>query len=338
MTRATLHPGSLSEKVIGLLVLVALAAIGHGVYRAQFRFSPAVTGGVRLALEDAEPPPPPPHAPAVEAASVVPEGLVPMSEPEFFDRETLSDKIDGKADLYLSSGFVNLRCSRFTYPDDRALWMEVFLYDMGNLRQAFAVFSVQRRQESEGLDLAPFAYMTDNALFFVHDRYYVELVGSAPSERLVADMNALARGFIDETPAAENWIDELDLFPREGLVDGSAILYMTDGFGFHRLDNLFVAEYRLDGRGVTAFLSVRPSEADAIALVEGYGDYLIANGGSEQETAFDVPGARLIDLFGLTEMVFSYGTVLAGVHEAGQQEDAERLAQLLYDRISTGAE
>jgi len=58
-------------------------------------------------------------------------------------------------------------------------WLELFLYDMGTMRNAFAVFTAQRRVDGRKIDLTPLAYGTANVSFFVHGRHYIEIVSAA---------------------------------------------------------------------------------------------------------------------------------------------------------------
>jgi hypothetical protein len=106
-----------------------------------------------------------------EAFVPLPEGIQPFAATEIFETNNLSDKINGKAELYLSAGFNRLVSQRFR--DERAtdLWMEVFVYNMGNNQKAFSVFSSQRREDMEPLGLAKYACRTSNALFLVQGCY-----------------------------------------------------------------------------------------------------------------------------------------------------------------------
>ena len=62
-----------------------------------------------------------------------------------YDSISLSDKINGKAELYLAAGFARLETQRFALTDNPGQWMERYLYDMGQHANAFSVFSAQRR-------------------------------------------------------------------------------------------------------------------------------------------------------------------------------------------------
>jgi len=71
-----------------------------------------------------------------------------------------------------------MKCQRFRDRSDAAAWIEVFVYDMAELKNAFTVFSKQRRPGVE--ELGELAYATPNSLHFDQGKYYVEIVGRLP--------------------------------------------------------------------------------------------------------------------------------------------------------------
>jgi hypothetical protein len=119
-----------------------------------------------------------------------PTGFDKLSEAEVYTAENLYEKINGKAPLYTEAGFLKLYCQRFINKNDSNLWMEVFLYDMGNVRNAFSVYSMQRRPDAKILPTfaQTYGYGTSNGLYFVYGRYYTEVIGSAESDQLVMAM------------------------------------------------------------------------------------------------------------------------------------------------------
>jgi hypothetical protein len=178
-----------NETYVGYGLLLVLIVLAIGVFLTQFRYNPAVLVGsaptgdrvVRPSVDLRE----------MSLADLA-EGMVSLSPPEVFGPENLSDKIDGKAELYLSAGFLKLLCQRLADTADPNSWMEIFVYDMGTLRRAFAVYSVQRRADSEKADVTDFAYKTENALFFAHGRYYVEVIAAAVTEMMAERMRSFA--------------------------------------------------------------------------------------------------------------------------------------------------
>ena len=323
------HPTTRSERLMGLLVLILLVWIGRWIFDRQFKFNPALAADTPAELAGASDQSPPTPV-ASFMSNFLPENLVPLSASEQYGPDTLSDKIDGRAELYLSAGMVELQCQRFAYLNDPDSWMEVFIYDMGDSRNAFAVYGIQRREDSQDIQVADFAYKTPNAVFFVHGKYYVELVASAASEIHNANMELFAKRFCENSKSGRQSVPEVALFPTGGLNAGSIILYLKEGLGFEKFDSLFVAGYKIGGAEVTAFLTVRETDADAAELVKSYAGFLVANGGVEEQIAGADNWARLFNLFGTYELAFARGRILAGVHEAENKDIAEKLGSMLY--------
>ena len=316
---------------IALAVLVCLLAVAAGLFWTQSRFNPAVVNFLQGTADRAKVSAAAPVA--AEPILALPEGMSVLSPPERFERETLSDKIDGKAELYLSAGFIRLDCQRFALAGQPDLWVEAFIYDMGSPENAFAVFSTQRRADAIRMDLAEFAYRAENAFFFVHGHFYVELIASGTDDRLAASMNALARAFIGSRPMAQAAIAERDLFPKPGLVEAGISLIPSDAFGFAGLDRVFAATYMMDGKEMTAFLSRRTDSQEAAALAGAYVDFLKTYGGDVQASGDPATGAAIVAILDMYEVVFAQGPFLAGVHEAADREQALILAKELAAKL-----
>jgi hypothetical protein len=301
----------------------------------QTRFNPAIL------QKDALLPPPsvtgqddPPAA--FEAFAPLPPNLRPLTAPERFDTGTLSDKINGKAELYLSAGFSGLVSQRFRDDIESDLWIEAFVYDMVSGKNAFAVFSAQRRENAESLDFAQYAYRSPNALFMIHGRYYLEFIASQASNRVLQSMELLAAAFIGNTPTETIAIAEQDLFPKPNLISGSIALIATDAFGYERLDQVYTAEYRLNDQPAMAYLSRRRAPDDAQELAVSYAKFLLNFGGQDIDQQLPIKNARTIEILDTYEIIFSYGPFLAGVREAASREQAAALAIQLFNRIQAG--
>jgi hypothetical protein len=316
---------------IAAAVLACLLVIAAGLVWTQFRFNPAVVNFLQGEAARAK-------APAAAPATAEPiltltEGMSALTPAERFDRETLSDKIDGKAELYLSAGFIRLDCQRLALAGQPDLWVEVFIYDMGSFENAYAVFSAQRRADATMLDFAEFAYRAENALFFVHGPYYLEMIASGTDDRLRTSMDALARELIRSRPVAQATIAERDLFPKPGLVATSISLIPADAFGVADLDRVFTATYSIAGAEMTAFLSRRADPQAAAALAGAYVDFLKTYGGEVKASDEPVTGGAVVAILDMYEVVFAEGPFLAGVHEAPDRDKAVMLAKELAAKL-----
>jgi hypothetical protein len=295
----------------------------------RFGTDPVAAGVVQPQTEEA-------GQEGLSPGSLAPEGFEKLSQ-ETYDPGNLYEKIDGKAPLYLDAGFVELLTLRFIDEQDQSLWMELFVYDMAELRNAFSVYSVQRRADVEVLPEMQFAYRTSNGLYFVHGRYYIELVGSSESVQLFRAMKEVGRKVRDAMPVDEAaQMRELSLFPQEHLVSGSHRLYLKSAFGFEKLTDVFTARYKIGSEYVTAFMSRTSSPENAQNKATAYYDFLIENGAVDKSLtgeALQAVDAKVLDFYGTTEIVFAVGPYLGGVHEAENREPAEQVAAALADKL-----
>ena len=319
-----------------------LAGIGAGVFVKQFYFNPAVLTAKELMPEG---------APLQDSGSVpgsefispedrnkllpVPDGMVSMTQPEQFSPDTLYEKINGKAELYLSAGFKRLLCHRLKdkASSDAGLWMEAYVYQMDGSTNAFAVFSRQRRSDGTALDDPEFAYKTKNAVFFAHGEYYVELVGSTSDKKLFSFMYEFTNRFIANVGTTTKGNTEFDLFPKEGLVPESISLIPSNAFGYDQLNNIYIATYKKEGKQATLFLSNRNAPAAASRLSSGYKSFLEMFGGTPLPSDIDVENAVLVEIFGTYDLFFTFGKYFAGVHESEDIPSAEALATAFFNHL-----
>ena len=316
-----------------MIILSILILIGTGIVITQNRINPAILQNaellpaVNLNRQSGAPSP-------IEAFIPLPPNLTPFTSPELFEAGNLSDKINGKAELYLSAGFTGLVSQRYRDEVTPDLWIEAFVYDMGSGRNAFAVFSAQRRENAESLDITQYAYSSPNALFLVHGQFYIELIASQASDQGIQSMQLLAVAFIRNTQAETITIAEQDLFPEQDLTDDSIALIAADAFGYEQLDQVYTAEYHLNEGPLMAYLSRRQSPGEAQELAVSYGNFLLNFGGRNIEQQLSIKNAQMIEILDTYEIIFSYGPLLAGVREAASREQAEDLAIRLYHQIT----
>ncbi|MBI5896115.1 MAG: hypothetical protein HZB24_08990 [Desulfobacterales bacterium] len=320
---------SVTQRWVSRAILATLAIIAGGLFAVQSRFDP---GQWRAQSHESAP-----SATALTAeAPAKVAGLRAMAPPEVYDAATLSDKIDGKAELYLAAGFQRLESQRFAMADDPGRWLERFVYTMNAAPGAFAVYSQQRRPQAQPLTLNADAYQAANGLFLAQGAHYLEIVGSDASEALQAQMSELARAFIEDHPIAQAAMDERALFPKEGLAADSIALTPTNAFGFERLDRIFTADYAADGHRAAAFISRRTSAAEAAELARAYVDYLLTYGGQKMPAPDGAPPVTIIAILDQFEIVFHQGGLLAGVHEADDLTYGLALAAKVYSNVGDG--
>jgi hypothetical protein len=318
-----------AQKFTGYGILAALGLIIVGLLVQQSRFNPAVEVALRAPLQGK------PLAAAGKAtfatAALLPEveGFAPLAAVESFGPENLSDKIDGKAELYLSAGFKEMSCRKFGLGTAGQAYVEVFIYDMGSAANAFAVFSGQRRSGSPNSPLTANAYTTPNALFFTQGRFYVEIVADRAAAELPKSLETYATALLAKLPAAGETKDAKALFPKEGLAPDTVRLCASDSFGCEGLNNMLTGEYSLKSGKATAFLAERDTPEQARAEAKRYLDFLAANGYQKVEAPGLPADLQVLVLDNSFELVSVQDKTLAGVHDATSLETARELADKL---------
>ena len=325
-----------AESIISILLLAAVLLIAAGVFVKQSRYDPARFNlDLAAAASDSEES----AASATNLALLLPRGFVTMTKIESYGPDTLYEKIDGKAGLYLDCGFKRLTCQRFAAEADKNLWAELYIYNMGTTKGAFAVYSAQRRAQAIPLEAVTFGYKTADAVFAAEGKFYVELLAATEAPDLLGAMANVARNFFKQAGTDRGQIAELELFPQANLVPHSFGLKIPGAFGFDGLKNTFTAQYKLGDEIITAFLSKRANPQEAEKIAESYYDFLINNGGVEKDMPLAGPPGRFgraVDFYGTTEIVFATGSFVAGVHEAENEQHARELAAALFNKLADG--
>lgn len=323
------------ENLVSVAVLLILIITGTLLFMKQFRYDPSIfPSGMTLSDSSGQP-----SLYDNSKSPVFVANMVPMSPSESFNKDNLSEKINGKAELYLSAGFQNLACQRFKKPDDTDSWLEVFIYDMGNIANAFAVYSVQKREGFTPLELSGYSYKTENALFFVCGRFYLEITSSKVSGSLMDSMLSFSKDFIKKTGAVEKIIPDTELFPAENLDENSIVLFPSNAFGFDRLNMVFAADYKTKEGKIKVFLSRRKNKAESAELAKSYSDFLSSLGGRQIKSDTGLGNIRIIEIMDAYELIFTNGPFLAGIHSAENLKEAKELASALNIKLgeNTGA-
>ncbi|MFZ0035200.1 MAG: DUF6599 family protein [Sedimentisphaerales bacterium] len=322
------------ESVISICLLAVLIIIGVGVFLKQSKYDvsqyPSSLRYAETSRQQSD------ISQSPNSDGLTPAGYEMLSKAESYNADNLYEKIDGKAPLYLEAGFKELSTQRFVSTSDKGLWMELYIYDMANIKNAFSVYSEQRRAEAEVFPSMQFAYKSGNALYFVHGKYYIEIVGASESGELSKAIAEAAQKIEANLAIDPNaGIAELSFFPQENLVPGSFKLYVVNAFGCEKLTDVFTARYQLGNETITAFISKKADSKEAEATAESYRNFLTENGAVIKNTDNKTLVGKVMDSYGTTEIVFTAGPFVAGIHEAEDQQAAEKMAEVLISRLNS---
>lgn len=301
----TKSASSIFQHRLSLVLITLLVLIGGVILRIQNHYDP-------MAWREQNMIPSNQH----QAKADLPEGLVPLTPPEKYHAENLSDKINGKADLYLSAGFKSLESRRFGLASDKNRWMERYLYDMGGHQNAYAAYSVQRRKDTRDTDLAPQSYLSANGLFLVHGPYYMEIIASEATTQMQSQMLALASSFITANAVKDNSLPVLKLFAPEDKVPHTAKLMADSAFGIQGLDWVYTSIYASENDQAAVYISKRGSASQARTSADKFIAYWHEYGGESIQAPERLPDVQIVFILDNYEIAAVLDDYLFGVHEA----------------------
>jgi hypothetical protein len=159
----------------------------------------------------------------------LPDGWALIDGPQTYTEKTLFKHIDGQAELYLKYGFQKSIFGIYQSKKSRENQIELDIYDMGNVLQAFGVFSRFRNEDRPGgfgLD----SYLDDHSALFYKGKYFVLLYATESSPSALKQWaTKIASKIVDPSPPPK----EISYFPKNGLKPGS-IQYFPEGLLGHQ--------------------------------------------------------------------------------------------------------
>jgi hypothetical protein len=257
-------------------------------------------------------------------------------EPRPFRQETLFEYIDGAAEVYLSYDFQELLVAQFQEMSSKAS-MTLEIYDMGNGRNAFGIYSAERYPESHFLPIGNQGYLDEGALNFLAGRYYVKLLcfeAGSRSEELLAVWAKDVAGKIKDPGGLP---DLLTVFPKDGLIANGEKFVLSNFLGYKFLANGFIANYKVKDLEFDCFFIEGKSEEDAEAMLKQYLDHFnkiaqpvnkIAQPGGQQGDVFHVQDPYLKHVF-----LARAGKYLCGVTKI--KDDSRDVGQKYLEAMRT---
>jgi hypothetical protein len=159
----------------------------------------------------------------------IPAGWALIQGPQTYNKKTLFGHINGQAELFLKYGFQKSVFAIYQSKKSREDQIEVDIYDMGNVVQAFGIFSRFRNEDRPGgfgLD----SFLDDHSALFYKGRYFVMVYAAESNPDFLRQFSKLISLKIsDPSPPPK----EISYFPKNGLKPGS-LQYFPEGLLGHQ--------------------------------------------------------------------------------------------------------
>jgi len=190
-------------------------------------------------------------------------------EPEMYLPETLFEYINGAAEIYLVYDFQELIVAQFEKKDSPAsLTMEI--YDMGEVKNSFGIYSAERFPDSNFLSIGNGGYVEEGALNFIVDKYYIKLLcfdGEDDSENILKNFS---QEIVKKVKKPRGLPILLSSFPQEGLIKNKEKFVLRNFLGYSFLHDGYVASYKLDDLEFECFIIEGESVEDAQSMLSQY--------------------------------------------------------------------
>jgi hypothetical protein len=246
-------------------------------------------------------------------AGLVPEGWQLYDRVFIFTADNLFERINGRAELYLSYDVVSLTTATFERGDNIAEFIEISVYDMGSPTNAFGIFSTERSPGETPLDLGRISYRSDSNCYIWKGKYYVAVVASDTTAELRQMSLEIAHKVTTPLMDSGEPVWGLTAFPPDDLIPDSLQYFKVDAMGLDFMKNVYTAKYRKRHDEITVFISKKDSSQEANSSVNNYIQYCENYGGSIKRVTKNGTDLFLCDMSGTFDVIFSVGRLVCGV-------------------------
>jgi hypothetical protein len=288
----------------------------------------------------------------------LPAGWALVEGPQPYTKKTLFEHVNGQAELFLKYGFQKSVFAIYQNGKNQKDQIELDIYDMGNVLQAFGIFSRFRNEDRPGgfgLD----SYLDDHSALFYQGKYFVMFYAAESNPDFLGQFSKLVSLKIsDPSPPPK----EIGYFPKNGLKPGS-IQYFPEGLLGHQfLKRGFQGIYmekegarekvevedkdkkdteggtkaRTENKEFKVFLAIYKDSQEAMSALKVYKENLSKNGDvfSGSIIEFKALAVRGEDPYQGKVFVLQKGVYLLGMVGFEKEEEGENLLGEFVKRVN----
>ena len=275
----------------------------------------------------------------------IPEGWALIEGPRIYTKRTLFEHINGQAELFFKYGFQKSVFAIYQSVKNRENQIELDIYDMGNVLQAFGIFS-RFRNEDRPIGIGLDSFFDDRSAFFYKGKYFVMLYATESNLSILKKLAMIISLKIVDPSSQPK---EIHYFPKNGLKPGS-IQYFPEGLLGHQfLKRGFQGTYiekdedkakakvevevkaevkdkaKKEGKEVQLFLAIFKDSQEAKGALGTYREYLSKKGKLDYEkpTQFGSHSLKGEDPYQGQVIIAHKGLYLLGIIGFEKERDGE---------------
>ena len=233
-----------------------------------------------------------------------------QGRPVLYDRETLSERIDGEAELYFPYGFERLTAGRYDSAKTPGAGMDVELYAMGSELDAYGMYANYRQKEGSAPGVGAESNLAGSQLYFYLGRYFVhfQITGSDAADP--AALVQCGRTVAARLPGPASRPSVLSALDRPEFVKGSERYLPESLLGYDFLNRGLMADAVVQGANLQVFLLLGTTPQSATTAFERYRSQL--TGGKVEGVAKEAQVLEGVDPLYGPVVVLKKGPCLAG--------------------------
>ena len=194
-------------------------------------------------------------------------------EPRYYGPGSLWNYINGGALPYLDYGVRDVVTYMGIWIPD-SLEMVVDVYDMADSLGAFGIYSNERSPEYNYLEIGVEGYLTENALCFWKDRYYIKVVSQKDSPPTLAPLERVARIIDMRIPQSGGMSWYFSLFPTRDRLEKTESFIAKNVLGQDFFKNAFVMNYHRKDEDFQLYLIKASSVSEARKNFQAYREFI----------------------------------------------------------------
>jgi len=159
-----------------------------------------------------------------------------------YDQDTLSDRIDGEAELYFPYGFDRMIAARYESEKKDGAGIDVEVFRMGSLLDSFGMFANYRQKDGRTVALGAESNLSGSQLFFYQGRHFIHIQMTGGESTNPEAVLECAKAVAALLPGEINRPPELAAFDRPGIIRGTERYLPQSLLGYDFLNKGIMAE------------------------------------------------------------------------------------------------
>ena len=221
-------------------------------------------------------------------------------KPLFYDQDTLSDRIDGEAELYFPYGFDRMAAARYVSDKNAGAGLDVEIYRLGSLLDAFGMYANYRQKAGRTLQFGAGATVSASLLFLYQGRHFVHIQVTGVADAHPDTLAECGRAVTSRLPGSNIRPPELSIFERPEVVKGTDRYLPQSLLGYDFLNKGLMADAVVQGTNLQIFLLVGTTAESASTAFDRYRSQLA-------QVKLEPGGKRAVFLEGVDPL---YGPVI----------------------------